>query len=392
MAQSLFGYSPEQILQARQAAMQERAASEASRVGGGWAPLFEQARGLSMMGTEALGRGLFPQAQDPMLQRAATTQGIVQQFQGQDFNDPAVLTKMAQAFSQAGIPDVAMQLGEEAKKRAPKVSRTVVAPGSSVVDEQGNVLFTAPDRNKTEQTKVLPPGAVLVDAQGNIIAQGREPRGETQKVSAEWTKYQELLGLGVPQAEARSIAYKTNTLDFRKDLEEARKAEQTQKKEQLVETTVRTIDNVMNTIDTASKQIGTFTAGAIGSPLSLIPGTPAKNLAANLETIKANLGFDRLQQMRDASPTGGALGQVAIQELVALQSSLASLDIQQTPAQLRANLNKIKGHYEKWRSAVNKAKEKGVETIGDRVTAPTTPAQQPSGGVRRYNPATGRVE
>jgi len=114
MAQSLFGYSPEQILQARQAAMQERAAAEASRVGGGWAPLFEQARGLSMMGTDVLGRGLFPRAQDPMLQRATTTQGIIQQFQGQDFNDPAVLTRMAQAFSQAGIPDVAMQLGERA--------------------------------------------------------------------------------------------------------------------------------------------------------------------------------------------------------------------------------------------------------------------------------------
>jgi hypothetical protein len=43
-----------------------------------------------------------------------------------------------------------MQLGEKARSLIPKVSRTVVAPGSSVVDEQGNVLFTAPDRDKTE--------------------------------------------------------------------------------------------------------------------------------------------------------------------------------------------------------------------------------------------------
>lgn len=388
--QPLFGYSPEQIMQARQAAMQERAAAEASRVGGGWAPLYEQSRRLSMMGAEGLGRGLFPQAQDPMLQKAQITQSIVNKYRGQDFNDPSVLSKMASEFSEAGQPELAMQLGEKARSLIPKVSRTVVAPGSSVVDEQGNVLFTAPDRDKTEQTKVLPPGAVLVDSKGNIIAQGKETRGEDKKISPEWTKYQELLGLGVPAAEARSIAYKTNTLDFRKDLEESRKAEQTQKKDQLIETTVRTIDNVMTTIDTAFKQIGTFTAGAIGSPLSLIPGTPAKNLAANLETIKANLGFDRLQQMRDASPTGGALGQVAIQELVALQASLASLDIQQTPVQLRSNLNKIKDHYNKWREAVNKAKQQGAETIGDKL-APTTPKQQQS-GVRRYNPATGRVE
>jgi hypothetical protein len=150
MAQSLFGYSPEQILQARQAAMQERAAAEASRVGGGWGPLFEQARGLSMMGTDVLGRGLFPRAQDPMLQRATTTQGIVQQFQGQDFNDPAVLTRMAQAFSQAGIPDVAMQLGERAIALTPKpVKRELREVGGSVVDFSGEtptVIYTAPEK------------------------------------------------------------------------------------------------------------------------------------------------------------------------------------------------------------------------------------------------------
>jgi hypothetical protein len=69
--------------------------------------------------------------------------------------------------------------------------------------------------------------------------------------------------------------------------------------------------------------------------------------------------------MRDASPTGGALGQVAIQELVALQSTVGSLDIQQSPAQLRKNLNKVKGHYEKWRTTVKKAMEQNAETIGE---------------------------
>jgi hypothetical protein len=146
MAQSLFGYSPEQILQARQAAMQERAAAEASRVGGGWGPLFEQARGLSMMGTDVLGRGLFPRAQDPMLQRATTTQGIVQQFQGQDFNDPAVLTRMAQAFSQAGIPDVAMQLGDKVRSMLPKTREL------SVEDKLKQKIFEIQQTPAAERT------------------------------------------------------------------------------------------------------------------------------------------------------------------------------------------------------------------------------------------------
>jgi hypothetical protein len=388
MAQSLFGLTPEQIQQARQL-QQQQAINEQAKSFGMFGPLYAASRGLSQTGINALAQGLFPEAQDPALRRATTTQAIVDKYKGQDFSSPTVLSSMAKDFSTAGIPDVAIQLAEQARSLAPKVSRTVVAPGASVVDEQGNVLFTAP-KDKTEQTKVLPPGAVLVNDKGEIIAQGKEPKGEATKVSPEWTKYKELLGLGVPPEEARSIAYKTNAIDFKRDLEEARQAERNERKEALTQTTITTIDNVMGTLDTARKQIGTFTAGTLGSPLSLLPGTPAKNLAANLETIKANLGFDRLQQMRDASPTGGALGQVAIQELVALQSTIASLDIQQTPAQLRKNLDKIKGHYEKWRNTVKEANKKGAETIGDR-TGATAPTTQPS-TVRRYNPATGKVE
>ena len=82
-----------------------------------------------------------------------------------------------------------------------------------------------------------------------------------------------------------------------------------------------------------------------------IPGTTGANLRSTVETIKANLGFDRLQQMRDASPTGGALGQVAVKELDALQSSVSSLDLNQSPDRLRNNLEQIKTHYARWRQA-----------------------------------------
>jgi hypothetical protein len=151
--QPLFGYSPEQIMQARQAAMQERAAAEARNVGGGWAPLYEQARGLSMMGAEALGRGLFPQAQDPALQRAQVTQSIVQKYRGQDFNSPSVLSQMASEFSQAGIPEVAMELSDRAKKLTPTESFLTVAPGASVINRRGEVVYTAPKEDKESVVK-----------------------------------------------------------------------------------------------------------------------------------------------------------------------------------------------------------------------------------------------
>ena len=70
-----------------------------------------------------------------------------------------------------------------------------------------------------------------------------------------------------------------------------------------------------------------------------------------METIKANIGFNELQEMRNASKTGGALGSVAVQELTALQSVLGSLDVGQSNEQLKANLQKIKDILTKWDSA-----------------------------------------
>jgi hypothetical protein len=110
---------------------------------------------------------------------------------------------------------------------------------------------------------------------------------------------------------------------------------------------------IINTIDTALSQVGGGTAGLGGVIMKKLAGSEAVDLEANLETIQANLGFDQLQAMRDASPTGGALGQVSERELIALQSTVASLKQEQSPEQLRANINKIKKHYQNWLDTLN---------------------------------------
>lgn len=93
-------------------------------------------------------------------------------------------------------------------------------------------------------------------------------------------------------------------------------------------------------IGRALGMVGNWSAG-MGAGLARIPGTQARDLQAELETIKANIGFDELQTMRDNSPTGGALGQVAVQELEALRATLANLDQEQSPAQLKAMLKRV---------------------------------------------------
>lgn len=116
---------------------------------------------------------------------------------------------------------------------------------------------------------------------------------------------------------------------------------------------------IMGTIDEALAKVGATSAG-MGATLSAVPGSKAKDLAATLTTIKANLGFAELQAMRQASPTGGALGQVAVQELEALQATVASLDQKQSEDQLKGNLMKVKSHYQNWLDAVNESKKEAA--------------------------------
>ncbi len=113
------------------------------------------------------------------------------------------------------------------------------------------------------------------------------------------------------------------------------------------------INLVVNKVDEALANTDLFTSGLLGSTLGIIPGTPARDLKGSIDTIKANLGFTALQQMRAASPTGGALGQVSERELTLLNSAVASLDSGQSPEALRRNLEQVKTHFQNWKDAID---------------------------------------
>lgn len=140
---------------------------------------------------------------------------------------------------------------------------------------------------------------------------------------------------------------------------------------------------VAQDIDRALGMADNWTVGA-ASVVSGIPGTPAHNLAALLNTIKANVGFDQLQAMRASSPTGGALGQVSERENILLQSVMGSLEQSQSPAQFKANLARLKevlaGREARMKAAFD-------QDFGGRQPAqgPATPqpsAPSPGGGIK----------
>jgi len=78
-----------------------------------------------------------------------------------------------------------------------------------------------------------------------------------------------------------------------------------------------------------------------------LPLSDQKTITENLATIRANVGFDKLQSMRDASPTGGALGQVSELENRLLQATSGSLDQNQKTDILIARLTGIKDNRSK---------------------------------------------
>ena len=88
---------------------------------------------------------------------------------------------------------------------------------------------------------------------------------------------------------------------------------------------------------------GTALGRAIGG---FIPGSDTTNLNAALDTVKALVGFDALQKMRDSSPTGGALGQITERELAFLQSVQGSLNTLQGTEQLKATVGRIQKSFQ----------------------------------------------
>lgn len=124
--------------------------------------------------------------------------------------------------------------------------------------------------------------------------------------------------------------------------------------DKLVKYNIDRANNVITQVDDALKNVNRWTTG-VGGLLSFIPESDAQAFAKKIESIKANIGFNELQAMRQASPTGGALGQVAVQELNFLQAVLGSLEPTQKPAVVKANLESIRTHFTNWKKAVEEA-------------------------------------
>lgn len=103
----------------------------------------------------------------------------------------------------------------------------------------------------------------------------------------------------------------------------------------------------------------------------------AVNVKNTLKTVTSNIAFERLQAMRDASATGGALGSVTENELSMLMNSLGAVAQDTDPVLLRENLKTIRDIWKKIQS--DPVARRAYAAAGAAGSAGAATAAQPGG-------------
>lgn len=142
-------------------------------------------------------------------------------------------------------------------------------------------------------------------------------------------------------------------------------------------------DAVISQIDKALGTTDWWSAGPAGYALRGLAWTDAGSLQRAVDVIKANTGFQQLQQMRSENATGAGLGQIAVQELTYLQAALGNLDTAQDADELAKALNEVKRRYSGFKKAMEQDFKNKVSFatggapipgLGPQHVAPAAPA------------------
>lgn len=109
---------------------------------------------------------------------------------------------------------------------------------------------------------------------------------------------------------------------------------------------ITSYNSITDSISDAEKLVRGSTLPSVGKGGQFVANnipftTNASDLKSTLNTIRAKTAFGELQRMREASPTGGALGAITAPELTLLQDSLASLEQSQSEQQFLNNLKRV---------------------------------------------------
>jgi hypothetical protein len=110
-------------------------------------------------------------------------------------------------------------------------------------------------------------------------------------------------------------------------------------------TVVQDLTRALNIVQRNPSATGRTASITLALPEVARAETDVQAAKAFVESALSNVGLDTLQRMRENSPTGGALGQVPIQQQQRLEQVLGSLDLTQRKEVVEDNLKRVVNIY-----------------------------------------------
>lgn len=252
---------------------------------------------------------------------------------------------------QPQVNKVVRETSEEPGKQPPNVWQQIYAalqqqnPGASpkqllysmkLFKDAGafDTYSKALEGKKTETTTTTKSGqqgangkTVEEQLYASLLRQGMTPAQAAQVV-------QQQRGVSADQVGAKEKAKQEADLGVKKEAAQP-------KAEQAMYTLEENADDALSIVKTVKGQSGFWTTGLASSLTKSIPGTPAFDLRANIEKLQSRLGLDTLQEIKNSSPNGSALGRVTNYEMGILVKAKENLDQAQSESQFKAALDDL---------------------------------------------------
>jgi len=363
----------------------QQAAQNAPR---GYAGLVgEAARGTAMLGN--IGRDMFGLRPQPGMneqqvmreQQALAAQQQAQQAQeSQEQQDLEILKKQAEeailASPEIGERKASAMLKAIRSDKTGQLSNSVVSKFATdamnakvdVKDPYGHLVVTG-NRvfNKKTQSYIEPPS----DKDGK--PQKMTDVAETYGVDVTKLAPDEKAKLGIIASQLATEGKNPNEIQAALNGEivsmfDKKKKADANQKDSALRAQLSSLDSLISSAkqarDMAPESFADASVNAIAGFLG-VPWTEGLTLENYVTQIKSNLAFDRLQAMRDASKTGGALGQVSNIELKLLESNLTALDPKD--ANFKQQLETVIKHYEAFSAALRGRVPSGYKEVNGRI-------------------------
>jgi hypothetical protein len=381
---SLFGITPQMYgEQQRRSALQEGITlAQLDPAARGAAMTYAGARGLGNAIGGAMG------IEDPQLKLISTRNSIAQQI---DQTNPESILKGAQMLAQAGDQQGAMALAQYARQAQSEMAQTQqrrAAEQSSLATAAKTQLSIDQETKLRDELSKLPQGATQEDVLAVLTKYGSPDRviaaltASASRTEATQARTATSEAANQAKIEAATIAAQSRIdaaqaagatrlqiaqlqTDARRDiaqlaasLKESASAElltpkEKQKREAAFPQATSAIkgfetkaDSFVNDIKKLRDDPGL--AEITGIAAGRLPGITANGRRAQAlyDKIVAKGGFQALQDMRDMSKTGGALGNVSNQENTQLKASFAAIDRRQDAKDVKAALDQVIGDIE----------------------------------------------